>query len=667
MNLQQLWKNLSVSKKLYAVIGVMAFLIALELVSLYFAMSTLSSVRAFVNGESLWSKSQKESVISLHKYARTWDEAHYQVFQKNIGILQGDERGRIALEQKPPDVEAATREFLNGGNHPEDVPRIVSLFLNFRDIKYVDESVAVWEKGDQLTAELEKMGLRLHELNGKASPQEVDLILQKIDLINDQMTLVEKQFSNVLGEGSRWLESTLMVILILAVLTVEGSGLLLTVSFSRNLSKDLRDLIQVARKVEQGDFGVHIPVKSQDEVGQLAESLNAMARALKNNVGERRIAEQSSQLKSLFLANMSHEIRTPLAAIIGFSDLLKDEELSDAERKNYINIIQRTGENLTRIINDILDLSKVEAGHMEIKKSAFSLTEVLDDIHAMMVTKCEGRPIDIEFNRRGVVPDKIYTDPQRLRQILVNLLGNAIKFTEQGFVRMTYEVQENWLLFTVRDTGVGIPEDKQDLLFHHFSQVDSSSARRFEGTGLGLVLSKKLAELLGGDVFLKESAPGKGSTFTVRVAVEFININGVKSGSSFMSLNDGHHDLSKMSVLLVDDVEENRLLIQRMLEKRGVKIAMASNGEEGVKRALSENYDVVLMDIQMPLMDGYQATQYLRDGGFKKPIIALTAHAMKEDRDRCLSAGFTEYLTKPIQINTLIDTIVRNTKTKLNS
>lgn len=648
---------MSVSNKLYAVIGVMALLIALELFSLYFAMNTLSSVRSFVTGESLWSKAQKDAVISLHKYARTRDPKFYQSFRENLEIPLGDSKARRALEKVPPDEEGAYQGFLQGKIHEDDIPGVINL-MKFHNFHYVKEAIRIWREGDDLTNELISYGENLHQLiASNASQQQVIQTLDKIDELNDRLTILEGNFSYTLGEGSRWLEKVLLITLLFAVLIVEGTGLALTVATSRNLSKGLKEINTAAKRIGEGQFNVEVHVRSGDEIGQLAESLNKMAFDLRHSIGERRQAEQASQLKSLFLANMSHEIRTPLAAIIGFSDLLKDSQLSESERLQYLNIIQRTGENLTRIINDILDLSKVEAGHLEIEPSSVSLSTLLDDIHVLMVARAHGKPIHIEFNRRGIVPDTITTDPLRLRQVLTNILGNAIKFTDQGYVRMTYEVSGPNLLFTIKDTGVGISAEKRSLLFQPFSQVDSSVSRKYEGTGLGLVLSRKLAEMMGGTVLLEESDPGKGSTFTVRIGLDPANIS--QKGFQLPKKDFIHaKQLSETSILLVDDVEDNRLLIQRMLSKRGAKLTLATNGEEGLNKALAENYDIILMDIQMPIMDGYTATKKLRQAGYKKPIIALTAHAMKDDRERCLEAGCTDYLTKPVHVDALVQTIL---------
>lgn len=257
----------------------------------------------------------------------------------------------------------------------------------------------------------------------------------------------------------------------------------------------------------------------------------------------------------------------------------------------------------------------------------------------------------------------IHTDPLRLRQILLNILGNAVKFTEQGSIEVSYEIRDSKLVVTIKDTGMGISPEQRRHLFQPFSQVDNSATRRYEGTGLGLVLSRQLARILGGDVELTDSQVGVGCTFVVSLALE--NVQSIPA-PTHPPLQQKHLDTARqlegMSILIIDDVEDNRLLVHRILSRRGAHVDLAGSGPEGIRMAQDKHYDIVLMDIQMPLMDGYTATRTLRDAGYDKPIIALTAHAMKEDRDRCLQAGCNDYLTKPIQVEKVISALTKHTQ-----
>ncbi|XGC81365.1 response regulator [Bdellovibrio bacteriovorus] len=660
VKIKRLWTHLSVSKKLFIVIGVMALLIALELLTLLFAMNTLSAVRTFVSGESAWSKAQKDAVISLHKYAFTRDVQDYEAFEQALLVPRGDTKARHALEENPINLEKARQGFLQGMVHPDDIPGVILLITRFKNFSHVEKAIIIWRQGDDLTNEISAYGSELHELIKKQSTSaELMPTLEKINNLNDRLSALEVEFSRTLGEASRFIENVLMLALLIVVMVVETTGLVLTFTFSRNLSKGLKELNEAAHAVGQGKFDVQVPVRSGDELGQLAEGLNKMASDLENSIGVRKQAEQANKLKSLFLANMSHEIRTPLNAIIGFSEILKDPNIPEADRQSYVDIIHRTGENLTRIINDILDLSKVEAGHLEIQKSSFALPAFLEEIRSLITSKSVKKNLHVEFRQLNDVPHTVYTDQLRLRQILTNILGNAIKFTDSGSVIMTYEVLYGSLVFTVRDTGVGIPQEKIPVLFQPFTQIDNSLSRKYEGTGLGLVLSRRLAQMLGGNVSLENSRVGEGSTFVVSIQLEEIPQS---ISSAPVIKNKEALMLEGAKVLLVDDVEDNRILVQRLLTKRGATVTSASDGQEGLTKALSEDFDVILMDIQMPVMDGYEATRKLRASGYKKPIIALTAHAMKDDRERCLEAGCSDYLTKPVQLDELTRTILAHLK-----
>jgi len=378
-------------------------------------------------------------------------------------------------------------------------------------------------------------------------------------------------------------------------------------------------------------------------------------------------AEVANETKSAFLANMSHEIRTPLGAVIGFSELMIDPDMSASEKLNSIEIIRRNGKLLSAIINDILDLSKVEAGKLEIEKVDVDLFELLSEIAALLNLDAAAKGIRLTVAFDGPIPHVIKTDPTRLRQILFNIVGNAIKFTEKGVVSLTVKLastDSSKLNFLVQDTGTGITAEQAQRLFSPFTQADATTTRRFGGTGLGLSLSKKLALALGGNVILESSTLGKGSTFVVSIdhgqskEIIFESTDHTLEETAAKVLNfasrAGTTPLSSLNILVVDDSLDNLALIKRLLSLSGAQVETANSGREGVEKALSEKFSLVLMDLQMPDMDGYEATKELRSRGFDKPIIALTAHAMKEERKRCLESGFNNHLTKPIDRNALI-------------
>lgn len=657
------WRDLSVSKKLYAVVGVMAFLIATELFTLLFAMNVMTAVRSFVGGEGLWSKGQKDAVHSLHRYAFTRDPKYYAEFHDHLRINMGDRQARVEMAKPDGRMQLIVDGFIQGGNHPDDIPGLIWLIQKFHWVDPISRALAVWAKADSMIDELLAAAEKLDRAvkTGGGDMAVIDRELVALDSLNEELTKVENEFSNILGEGSRWLENLLMVVLVLAVLTVESTGVLLTILFSRHLNRSLKELTETAVEIGRGNFEVSVPVRSRDELGQLAEVINKMNLDLKNSVFARARAESASQVKSQFLANMSHEIRTPLGVMLGLTEILKDPKLSWQEQMRYVETIERTGKNLTRIINDILDLSKVEAGHLEIKKSRFSLRDFMEEINLMLTIQADKTGNRLRFKDGGSLPEQIETDRTRLRQILVNLVNNALKYTTEGEVELSYSFAAGQMIFEVKDTGRGIEVADHKKLFEAFVRVESPELALPEGTGLGLMLSKRLARALGGDVCLVQSTPGGGSTFRATVACATTALG--KGRPEESERERRAENLSGRKILVVEDSEDNQLLVKLFLNREGINVDFANNGQEGVDLALSrDDYDAVLMDMQMPVMDGYRATKELRDRGFIKPIIALTANAMKDDRERCMTAGCSDYLTKPVDSKTLTNAISRHVR-----
>ncbi len=376
------------------------------------------------------------------------------------------------------------------------------------------------------------------------------------------------------------------------------------------------------------------------------------------SVRAREAAESANNMKSSFLANMSHEIRTPLGAILGFAELLRDPRLDGAERESYHRIIKRNGEQLSSLINDILDLSKIEAGQLKAEILPCTLRNLIEEVCSGFRVQARDKLVDLNWDAEPALSDVIGTDPTRLRQILTNLISNAIKFTERGSIVVYAKRDARGLVkISVVDTGVGISTEHAAKLFQPFTQADASITRKYGGTGLGLTLSKRLAEALGGDLVLESSKPGLGSVFALTLQNQLATQ--VHQQASVAPPEEERKDeilnpLNGYSILLVEDFLDNQLLITRILKRQGAEIDIASNGEEGVEKALSGAYDVVLMDIQMPEMDGYTAARLMRQRGFTKPIFALTAHAMQEIRNQCLEAGYSDLLTKPIKAEELI-------------
>ncbi len=371
-------------------------------------------------------------------------------------------------------------------------------------------------------------------------------------------------------------------------------------------------------------------------------------------------AMAASESKSEFLANMSHEIRTPMSAILGYADILA-RHLKDPDDLNCVSIIRSNGKFLLEIINDILDISKIEAGKIELSKKVFRLDTLVADVGLLMQVRAVEKLIDFTVEIDGRIPQDIKSDSKRLKQILVNLIGNAIKFTESGSVRLvvrSLKKDASHVQFDVIDTGIGMTAEQQTRLFQPFSQGDASVARRFGGTGLGLAISERLAEMLGGEISV-ESEPGKGSTFSLTIAagkVENVAMVGMENWEvAPPKILPGKTDKVRLDgkFLVVDDRREIRFIAQHFIEDAGGKVVTGENGQEAIDAVAEANakgqpFDIVVMDMQMPVLDGYEATRRLRKSGFQQPIIALTAHAMEGDRDECLKAGCTDYIPKPL-------------------
>ncbi len=374
-------------------------------------------------------------------------------------------------------------------------------------------------------------------------------------------------------------------------------------------------------------------------------------------------AEAANRAKSEFLANMSHEIRTPMTAILGYLDLLIDGERSGEEHARYVEVIRRNGEHLLAILDDILDLSKLEAGRITVERQPCSPYRILEDTASSLACRATGKGLAIGTEYRGPIPETISTDPTRLRQILTNLIGNAIKYTESGKVRVILQLEgpadalEPQLRFEVIDTGIGIPEPQQAKIFEPFTQADPSSVARLGGSGLGLAICKRMMELLGGEISVT-STVGKGSTFAFTIATGSLSgVRLLENPRATLTRPEGPKPMDSVAlsgqVLLAEDGPDNQRLIALKLRKVGLQVDVADNGRSALEKAFAARdsgtpYDVILMDVQMPELDGLAATSRLRESGYAGPIIALTAFAMPSDRERCLQAGCDDFVSKPI-------------------
>ncbi|MEC7939375.1 MAG: ATP-binding protein [Pseudomonadota bacterium] len=421
------------------------------------------------------------------------------------------------------------------------------------------------------------------------------------------------------------------------------------------------DLLTVPLEVEKvivGSLIVKVNLSEQDVdfiesqlllVTDLICSAITHQLAINRNIESRKRAEESERATRDFVAMINHELRTPLNGLLGSAELISNTKLNSSQRE-IVNNLSQSGEFLRTIINDLLDYSKINAGMLELIPKKFSLYDLRNTIESIFTNRAIEKQLDFNISVASDVPSHFKGDLERITQLFVNLIGNAIKFTEEGHVNVDIEWRDQHFIFSVKDTGVGIAESAYKTLFEPFTQADNSSSRNYEGTGLGLAICRKLVGLMDGDIGVT-SIVGSGTTFTISVPLQVVD---VPDGSDTVSKGfESEVELSLLKVLVVDDIKMNQIIIQQMLRKHEIEPEIASNGVEGVELASDTEYDIVFMDCRMPLMDGFEATETLREKGYSKSIVALTAGTTLEERERCIQCGMNDILSKPYTANDL--------------
>ncbi|MDR2487998.1 MAG: response regulator [Desulfovibrio sp.] len=428
------------------------------------------------------------------------------------------------------------------------------------------------------------------------------------------------------------------------------------------VTRDIRRLSLFALQITRGERDIVTGVTRKDELGVLASSLSEMVGALREMLVR---SESATKAKSEFLARMSHEIRTPMNGIIGMTYLAMKEK-PEGKQLKYLQRIDTSAKNLLGVINDILDFSKIEANKLEISSTAFSLSSLLQSVFDIIQVKSQEKGIELVFSVDDDVPDLLEGDSLRLNQICTNICSNALKFTSAGGIRLRVQLQgrdENGLslLFSIQDTGIGMSEQEQERIFESFSQADGSTTRKYGGTGLGLAICKSLVQMMGGDIWVS-SAPGAGSTFFFTVLMQLGSPDELEKSASRNAVSEDLPALPHLHVLLVEDNEINQEIAVEILQSMGASVVVAGNGEEAVRIWETQRFDIILMDIQMPIMDGLAATRQIRAGQGQRartiPIIAMTANAMTGDKERSLDAGMNAHITKPLNVEELREALL---------
>ncbi len=493
--------DISVRKKVYFVVGTMAVLIVIELFALWFSIHTLSSVRAFVGGEGLWSKSQKDAFYHLRKYYTGQNEEDYRLFHKFMSVPLGDHKALVALSQQPVDLDGAHRGFLEGRIHEDDIDGMIQLITRFHKVSYISKAISIWAEADSTIAKLLPVAEQMHAeiQSGHPSKEKLDGLMASVDPVNSQLTILEDNFSFTLGEGSRWLENLILKLLLIVALTVEITGLLLSISVSRSITRGLNEINRAADKITKGDLSVRATIFSEDEIGQIAEAINRMTEQLIH----------SNKELSQFAYIASHDLQEPLRMVSSFLSRLEQQysDKLDDKARQYIHFATDGAKRMRTMILDLLEYSSL--GNTQYELEVIDTDTLVSDIIRLNKEL-------IEENNAIITWDKlpaIRAAKTPMQQLFQNLIANGIKYQRPGSEPKIHisakETDTHWQ-FSVKDNGIGIDPQFHEKIFIVFQRLHHK--HEYSGTGIGLAICKKIVENHNGKIWI-ESALDQGSTF----------------------------------------------------------------------------------------------------------------------------------------------------------
>jgi signal transduction histidine kinase len=526
------WRSIPLGKKLFLLVGNMLILIILELFILSYAMTTLSAIRAYVGGEGMWANSQKSAFYHFEEYALTRNPKDYEMINEAFRVIDGDHVVRTELSKPNPNLNIVRAGFLQGKMHPDDVEKSINLFRDFKNFHYMSLAIDYWKVGDEALTEFRKLAANYHQdvLNGNMNEEKEKTIILKIRKLDVELNNLEQEFSEILGEGSRWMEKRILLVLLLLVATLSTFGIALTALTSRSITNRLNDLNKLAAEYGLGNFERQLQIDGKDEIGKLTYSINKMGSLLSSSYHEiyeshqeleKKVLERTAELKSAlvlrdeFLSIANHELRTPLTAIVLQLRIL-DRAVDRAEREgNFLHLrenVQKTNRLLKKLVslqNVLMDITQIQLGKFVIKPEDCDLIPIATDCISQLSFEANRTGADIQITFSDSVQGKF--DPLRSSQVITNLLGNAIKYGEGKPIELNLLSSDGKAIFEITDHGPGIPYEKMSKIFDRFERGDHDNS--LSGLGLGLYITKQIVEAHGGQI-LVSNVEGKGARFT---------------------------------------------------------------------------------------------------------------------------------------------------------